>query len=587
MLRLPPVPGPRSLFHSACAAALALAVSPAAGAQVDALSDAYPAGSVRGEAAVELLGDDLARVAEESHMTMEEFTRRLREDDTLWVTGEGRPFFVDPARPDVEGPPPKYAGSIPVADAFTLHSRPGSNKIVYMDFTGHHSVNNNWGHNIQFPPYNTSGGSGTFSDQELLEIIEWWERVAEDFAPFEIDVTTEEPPLSALTKNGSGDSTFGIRVVCTQITDGFGSGSGGIALLNSFNDSIDNPCFAFNKGNNTGSMTVSHEAGHTFGLSHDGLNGSTYHPGTGSGETSWGPIMGAPFGSSLVQWSNGDYSGASTGQNDVNIITNSSNGVGLKADDYGDSHTNATPMPAPTSCPDPAPAAIEGLIETRDDVDSFAFSTGGGTVTVHATPFDPGGNLDIQIDLVTSTGVPVAVENESNQADALMVVDVPAGDYVILIDGVGKSGVYSDYGSLGQYRVELTQPGLEPVANLGGGVVGGNGFTPVLQWSGTACEGEDVSLNLTAAASNKPAYLVYGLAELSVPFKGGIMVPDFAPPGDFIQLQTGAFGGFLFLGVTWPAGIPSGTALYFQYWISDAGAVQVFSASNGLRIVTP
>ncbi|RKY21006.1 MAG: hypothetical protein DRQ55_05720 [Planctomycetota bacterium] len=585
MLRHRLRPDSRSSSCSALAAALLLLAGSHAAAQVDSLSDVYPAGSLRGEAAVSRLGSELARVAAEHNLDTDALARTLRDDDSLWVSADGRLFHVDAASAQVEGPPPTYAGSIPGAEAFTLHSRPGASKIVYLDFTGHHSVNNSWGHDIQFPPYNTSGGNGTFTSAELGQIITWWERTAEDYAPFDVDVTTEEPPLSALTKIGGGDSTFGIRVVCTQITSGFGSGSGGIAFLYSFNDSTDNPCFAFNKGNNTGSMTVSHESGHSFGLSHDGLNGMTYHPGTGSGETSWGPIMGAPFNSSLVQWSTGDYAGASTGQNDANIITSNSNGVDFMPDDFGDDHTDATPMPPAPGCPAPEPARIEGLIERRTDVDSFSFSTGGGVVTIAAIPFSPGGNLDIQIEVLTSSGVPVATENQANEADALMSVDLAPGDYVILIDGVGKTGVYSDYGCLGQYRVELTQPGQQQVTNLGGGVVGSNNFKPGVQWNGLTCPGEGVGLILTTAPPNATAFLAFGLAELGVPFKGGVMVPDLAPPGDMLALQVSGFG-HLGLATTWPSGFPSGTSVYFQFWIPDAQAATGVAASDGLRVTT-
>jgi hypothetical protein len=44
---------------------------------------------------------------------------------------------------------------------------------------------------------------------------------------------------------------------------------------------------------------ITQEAGHMFGLAHDGLDdGVEYYSGHGTGATSWGPVMGAPWTSS-------------------------------------------------------------------------------------------------------------------------------------------------------------------------------------------------------------------------------------------------------------------------------------------------
>ena len=41
-------------------------------------------------------------------------------------------------------------------------------------------------------------------------------------------------------------------------------------------------------------------------------------------------------------------------------------------------------------------------------------------------------------------------------------------------------------------------------------------------------------------------------------------------------------GGAASLSFTWPAGLLSGQAVAFQFWIADAGAPHGFAASNGL-----
>ena len=568
------------------AAALALVV-PAAAAQVDVGStDKLPAGRLNGEAAVNALGAGLDGVAQANGMTAEQLTEIFRTDDTLYVDGNDNLFYIDEATAPRVSEVPSYNGEIPVEEAFNLSSLPGATKTIYLDFDGHHSVNNSWNHDIEFPAYNTSGSPDTFSTSELLEIIAHWKYVVEDFAPFEVNVTTLEPPLSALTKNGSGDQTYGIRCVMTQATDGFG-GFGGIAFLNSFNDSIDNPCFALNKGMNNGSMTASHEVGHTLGLSHDGLGGQSYHPGTGSGETSWGPIMGAPFGDFLVQWSPGDYPNSTTTQNDVNIITGSSNGINWLDDDHGDDHTSASPLSAAIGCPDPLPASATGVIGRRTDVDAFEFTTAAGIVTIDAVPlYSPGGNLDLQVDVVDGSGALLGSANQEDESDASLSIELPAGTYYALVDGVGKPGVYSDYGSLGQYTIYVTTPGTEPLVNLGGSVPAGNGITPAFTITGTACPGELMSWNLINAPWSAPAYLMMGFFELSLPFKGGVLVPDINPPGVIIPTATN-FVGLIFLNLEWPAGLPAGLSMYLQYWIQDPSAVAGFAASNGFRIYAP
>jgi len=66
-------------------------------------------------------------------------------------------------------------------------------------------------------------------------------------------------------------------------------GSGGVAYVNSFSNGRDDPCWVFNLGIGISGKTASHEAGHTFGLSHDGtVGGSAYY----SDHSNWDPIMG-------------------------------------------------------------------------------------------------------------------------------------------------------------------------------------------------------------------------------------------------------------------------------------------------------
>ncbi len=343
-------------------------------------------------------------------------------------------------------------GSSPyaLADTFLLESNPTATKTIYLDFNGHQSVNNQWGHNIVFDAFDRDGDVNSFSNAELIEIQKQFQNVAEDFLPFDVNVTTRDFGAARLIKSNAADQFYGMRALNTQYKDGFGNGTGGIAFLNSFGSSDDTPVFAFNKGENNGAMTNSHEVGHALGLNHDGLNGSTYHPGTGSGATSWGPIMGAPFGTNVTQWSNGDYPGSTRTEDDLAIITKPANGFGFRLDDHGNTTASATNLAAGSSI------FGWGIVEQRSDLDFFSFDfLTAGNLNLQINPFQGRPNLDILANLYDSNGALLFSSNPVDDVNAFFnLQNLNAGRYYLSIDGTGKSGVYSDYGSLGFYTVE-------------------------------------------------------------------------------------------------------------------------------------
>ena len=53
---------------------------------------------------------------------------------------------------------PNLTAPYGLENTFELSSNPNATKTIYLDFDGHHSVNNRWNHDIVFPAYNTSGG---------------------------------------------------------------------------------------------------------------------------------------------------------------------------------------------------------------------------------------------------------------------------------------------------------------------------------------------------------------------------------------------------------------------------------------------
>jgi hypothetical protein len=118
--------------------------------------------------------------------------------------------------------------------------------------------------------------------------------------------------------------------------------------------------------------------------------------------------------------------------------------------------------------------------------------------------------------------------------------------------------------------------------DLGGALAGSNGL-PALAASGLPLPGSQLLLTVTGLPLLGATNMVVGFTVIHMPFKGGVLMPapDFLVAGLPIVLGVCAFDfGF-------PAGMPAGTVVVFQFWTPDPGAPMGLSASNGVELSVP
>jgi len=439
----------------------------------------------------------------------------------LRASPDGALFYVDPVAPParkIEEAPrvaPMATLNINPSIAFALHSRPGAPRVVYLNFRGENVSGTQWNAtsgraNHPMKPYSEDGNPATFTQAELNTIAEVWKRIAEDFAPFNIDVTTQRP--AAFGAN-VGHILFSNRIDRNGFPI-YSNAVGGVAFIDVWgqaNFKTFQPALVFPEGvpgAKNLAEAASHELGHNLGLQHDGQGGTAYYAGHGTGNVSWAPIMGVGYSVNVSQWSKGEYPGANQKQDDIAIITGK---LLLRPDDHGQTRTTATPLSmtnagvvtsvTPVTAPGaPASKANRGVLGTRADVDVFAFTvSNAGIVNLNVMPAwrDSfmatslrSANLDIRASLFRDNGTPAGVlvtqSNPAADTFAGVQANVSPGRYLLRIEGVGAGTLatgYSDYGSLGQYFISgrVPQPALRtvsvstPVAAQGT-VAGGGSF---------------------------------------------------------------------------------------------------------------
>ncbi|WP_454711139.1 zinc-dependent metalloprotease [Cupriavidus nantongensis] len=456
-----------------------------------------------GDAAIQRLGTSLSAVAAWYGMSPDETKALLKQDRDLYVSKDGRLVYRDHAELDSAPLPAsrKLLRSLSlhaeqddsgVTDAFKLHSRPDSKRKIYLNFVGGP---------LSFTPdflvanltaYDTDGNPSSFSVQEAKEIREIFERVSEDFAPLDVDVTTERPSRDALIRSTADDEEYGVEAFITK--DWNNLGTGGQAPLGTF-DTIVPASMAFETYEYNHSAfvhydnlnpsdpadrpaviadAISHEVGHTLGLHHQSYQGSAafyeYYP--GDGRSSWLPLMSQHPGfiRRVTTWAKGDYLNATNKEDAIAIMQ--THGLLLVLDDHGDTFDKASPLVWKTLADGRTEATSQGLVSSSQDRDVFRVEVGDGPLVIRADPADVGPNLNIQLSLYNSAGVLIQTAKGLQLPDdplsaTINISQVAAGSYFVKVEGLGRGSPlaldpnvglawgYTNYGSLGRFKLRL------------------------------------------------------------------------------------------------------------------------------------
>lgn len=352
--------------------------------------------------------------------------------------------------------------SVPILNSF-----PSAQATILVDFDGHLVQSSVWNNGN---PINCAASGLTNA-----QIIEAFNRAAEDFRPFNINLTTDEAVFLSKPLN------LRIRIIVTATSSWMTPGYGGMAYVGSFTWGDDTPAFVFSDRHGYSPKkvgeTISHESGHTVGLSHQSKYGGdcntpteTYNSGYGTGETGWAPIMGNSLSRNFSNWNNGPTPyGCTNVQDNLTIIT-TQNGFGYRVDDYAENLNGATYALQGNNF------TAGGVISTNADKDAFKFTLNSNSnFYLTAIPFNVssnwiGANLDVRIELYNTAATLIKDYNPLTTLGITIDTILNAGTYYMKVYGTGNSNIGA-YGSLGAYTINGSFSGL-PIhdVNLSGTV---------------------------------------------------------------------------------------------------------------------
>jgi hypothetical protein len=188
------------------------------------------------------------------------------------------------------------------------------------------------------------------------------------------------------------------------------------------------------------------------------------------GDSTWAPIMGTAYYSSLSQCSKGEYQGAGVQEDDLAIIASL---LGYAPSSNGNTLANATVL-VPTVSAGTASATATGIVEQAGPVEMFklqAEAAGPLSFSVSVLTAWTGSNgvvyprsdLDAAVKVFNAAGAEVTTtQNNAGLAVTGTAALPSAGAYYIAVSGSASGDPsatgYSTYGSLGQFSLTATYP---------------------------------------------------------------------------------------------------------------------------------
>ena len=434
-----------------------------------------------GQRAIDLLGARLPEVAAWYGKSADEFKRHA---------AEGPHAAPGPARPPVRrrGTRPAAAGHAGPGREHRARwmarwrrwSRPSCctaarapQRTIYLNFKGATLSGTAWNGSsgsITALPFDLDGMPYSYSSAELQRIQYIWQRVAEDYAAFDVDVTTEAVPLDRITRSGSADDVFGTTVLITNRSGVYSCSCGGVAYVGIFDDTSDyyKPALVFYDALGSGNEkyvaeAISHEAGHNMGLAHDGYAGGGYYQGPGQRRHR----LGADHGRRLLPVAGAVEQGR----------------VRHRQQCAGRLCRDAVQRPAAARRrPWQQRGGTATRARRRRHQWRHALSAAGrdraadrhrrlrlrrpapAAATFNVAPAARSANLDALMTLRDAAGTLLASANPTDALNASFSVTLPAaGTYYLSVQGTGKGDPlttgYTNYGSIGQYARQRQRSG--------------------------------------------------------------------------------------------------------------------------------
>ncbi len=356
-----------------------------------------------------------------------------------------------------------FGGPVPAvmpARVPDYRSNPSASRHIYLDFDGGWATRYHYGRIGKYTQPFDIDRVPLMNRTERDMIEDAWAHVAEDFAPFDVNITTTHPALLGVDRF----DTVLIGGPWSDWVDRASSGKffrnpalGGTDVVRVFSDFI--------AGSGSGiddfagfriGTTASHELGHLYGLEHKsdrrvGAPDEEYSPG---GDT-WTPIMGGNLSTDRTIWTQSPIVMSPTweirGDDDLRVL---SGRLGLHGDDHGNSVATATSLGTIDGWEHGSLLAATGIVGTTFDSDVFTFRvTRLGTFSIRLDVAEIGPNLDSVLELGAPGGfVSVVLATSAPVADLNAAIErrLSPGLYFV---GVSSQAAFT--GDLGQYTLRI------------------------------------------------------------------------------------------------------------------------------------